>query len=300
MEQVETATFCAERYNKDSGSRAAQIEASYKLFHAGASGSEVQIKEDQDKKCGSKYGREYLSSLGISESEIVSPAAIDAVKTCFLVAQGFQLTRLASSTDSFSADFRYNGSGDIFFNGVDISGEENTPAASCKVRHKAQRNVTEPFKLASGTNVTVTCQRRIARSTQGGETYAVYPEGLVTVSSEAGSISIPLIRVSSFSAPETRLARIERDVASLNDAEREAKSRSKELSAVVEQLRGTISNKLSSVSAAMTGITFETDWGKDANMMCPPGQAMIGARFGAGNSDLKVMCGQLRLNSSKN
>jgi hypothetical protein len=118
---VQTATLCSERYSKDHGTRSAQIEASFRLFHGGVKGDEQQIHEDQDRFCSNKYGPDYLASLGITQCEILSPAAVDAVSTCYAnESRKFKLTRLTSVTPGFSADFLHSGAGAIDCSAVKV------------------------------------------------------------------------------------------------------------------------------------------------------------------------------------
>jgi hypothetical protein len=209
-DQVQAASFCAESYNKQQGSRSTEIEASYSLAHAGAKGTETEIKEEQEKTCSGHYGRDYLSSLGIQQSQLVSARSVDALTACYKSTE-FELKRLTSVTDSFSADFAWNGPHEIFFNGVEVSGKPNSKAATCSVRSEDQTNITRPFKLPSGIDVTVTCQRTstVVANNKKNSSYNVYQEGLVTVIASPSSIAIPLIKISQVIGQEDRIASIE-------------------------------------------------------------------------------------------
>jgi hypothetical protein len=239
-EQITTASLCSESYDKQSGSRSAQIEASYSAFHGGAQGSEQQIKEEQQKQCGGHYGKEYLNSIGIQQSQLVSQEAVDALKACYDSKQ-FQLTSLKFSPDdlsSFSSAFSWNGPRDITFNSVVVSADQSiksidfstltplnlainesdldvkvtTPKiATCSIRYKDKTDITKPFSLSSGTNVSVTCDR-IAHTTSDPVTHGSvkeYPGGLVTIITEAESIIIPLLRLSRAITPDDRLGQVE-------------------------------------------------------------------------------------------
>lgn len=249
-DQVQMASFCSESYNKQEGTRSAQIEASYSLAHAGAQGTEREIKEEQQKQCHGNYGRDYLSSLGIQQSQLVSSRAVDALTACYLSTQ-FQLKRLTSVTDSFSADFSWNGPNTIYFNGVEVSGRPQSKAAACLVRSGGQTNITQPFQLASGTTVTVICQRRskVVTNNKSRVSYDEYPEGLVTVISAFSSIAIPLIKVSKILGQEERIANIEE----------QTKAATKNIDEKLKNIKQETENKLVAVNGRLDGMAAKAD-----------------------------------------
>src|SRR5262245_35048139 len=65
-EQINTASFCIERYKKDGGEKSSEIEFGFKALKIAGDGSESNIHEEQDKRCGSKYGRDFFEALGIT------------------------------------------------------------------------------------------------------------------------------------------------------------------------------------------------------------------------------------------
>lgn len=226
-EQIDTASLCSEKYDKQSGSRTAQVEASWSALHSGAQGSEQQIRETQEKECKGHYGKEYLSSIGIQQTQIVSQQAVDAVKACYDSKQ-FHLTTLTFTENSFSSAFTWSGTGDITFNSAVVSADPNfadsfDPAgkiATCSVRYKNQVDITRPFKVASGTNVSVTCDRtaHVVTDQRTHSSVKEYPEGIVTIVTEAQNVAIPLIRIARTITPDDRIERIEADITTIKGA----------------------------------------------------------------------------------
>ncbi|QGM44710.1 hypothetical protein [Methylocystis heyeri] len=217
-EQINMASFCSEKYRKQSGARAAQIEASYNVFSGKAQASEQEIQEEQEKQCHGHYGKEYLSSMGIQQSQIVSQQSVDALKACYDSTQ-FHLKSLTYVENSFSSSFVWNGPGNITFSSVIVSADSNLldpsglikRVAVCSVSYKDQTDIKKPFQLASGSNVTVTCDRNphMVTDQKTHDVSKTFPEGLVTIATDAQSITIPLIGISRLITPDDRIASIE-------------------------------------------------------------------------------------------
>lgn len=205
-EQIQTANLCIAEYSSEQKSTAAQIEASYSLFKGGASGSQSEIRQFQSEKCGSRYGRDYLQSIGVAESNIVSPAAVNALESCYKSSNNFQLVNLAFAGDRFNADLRWNG-----LSSITVSQANFDPGkVTCALSSGADKNIKKPYQLSPNKIVNLDCSRKASIvQVAPDEKISLLQPTLVTVTSDAGSVSIPLERVSETLIPSSRLSALE-------------------------------------------------------------------------------------------
>ena len=295
QQQVRLANFCTEHYEHNSSNKSREIEASYSLLHGDAKGTEQQIKDDQSKLCDDKFGSDYLASLGINQTEIVSPAAIDAVTACYN-SREFHLTRLNSSIDSFSADFRWNGLGAVIFNSVAVSGGREKPAAHCRTSYEQQADVSKPVSIPSGSSVTVTCDRTSSVEKRDGVSYTSYPEGLVTVITQASSVAIPLIAVAEESPPLSRLVAAEKKIVDLSgaiEAQRLTIEKAEHDLITLQNAKFSLTAQDPREGTPRVKLRFQ-DEGK---WFCPADHPLMsGFGHGEGQNDLWAMCAAISIN----
>lgn len=206
IDQINDASFCSERYQGSDKGRSASIEASYKLFSGSGSSSETDIRREQEKRCGSRFGRDYLQSIGVTESTLVSPEAVSAVKSCY-AQRSLILTSLASNDRALTATVEWRGAGVVNWGGVWVGGGDGAAAvAQCGAQYKGSL-LAPPAEVASNTPVIVTCTRAAERRTMGGQDYRVFPGGMITIKAH-DAIAIPLERVSEPALPPSDIARL--------------------------------------------------------------------------------------------
>jgi hypothetical protein len=215
-DQINEVSFCSEQYKDDQSAKSVQIQAAYELFSGHAAASATDIHQEQDKACGGKYGKDFLASLNIQQTQVVSDEAISALKSCY-DASAFHLTRLTALGPTFSADFKYGGVGTIKFNGVIIGGGKNTAACTVKYRGNTY-DTNKSFDISSGDLVTVGCDRaeQPLVSMNHKANYLRYKEGVVTVSTQSEGIAIPLIEVTRTISPDSRIDNIESDIQAIS------------------------------------------------------------------------------------
>jgi hypothetical protein len=246
-DQINQASLCSEEYKNDTSAKSIQIQASYELFTGHAAASADDVHQEQQKICGSKYGRDFLASLNIQQTQIVSDEAVSALKSCYDASE-FHLQRLTALGNTLSADFKYGGVGKIAFNGVIIGGGKDT--AQCTIKYHG--NTYEPkqsFTIDSGDSITIGCDRTeqpISSPTHQAN-YVRYKEGLVTVSTQSEGVAIPLVEVVRTINPDSRVSDID---TRLHNIENSLPSQMHEVSNRLGAAEGTIAATKATAAAA--------------------------------------------------
>lgn len=291
-EQITSASFCSSDYRYASSSERAQVEASYKLLSGSADGSRERIESEQKSRCGSNFGSAFLQRIGISESLIVSNRAIDALEACYK-STSLQLISLNTSNNYFLAQIRWMGVGSIRVFGADVSklNDGITPVANCKINANGILQ-DGPFSLSPGLPVTLSCDRvSQTRNLDEKISYTEYPEGIVSLITNASTISIPLVRVADWITPISRISDLERKVRII---ESDLNSNQTKLMNS-ERFANELSNRLSRGKVVIGPPNGPYDTNRN-NQTCPENSVAVGFRDTIENWALdQFYCAQIGL-----
>lgn len=299
-EALTTSQLCEASFESANESQRAQIEASYKsIFSAKASASSDEIMQAQKQKCDNKFGLDYRESHGISEDLRVSPLIPEILRACYSQ-HTFKVSGVGASGNLISADFLWDGKGSILVGSPQFDSEDLT----C---HTIYNGAAAIFPLTLGSNelLTVACKRNEQNVDLGsGETVSIYRETMLTVPSNFQSVVMPLPEVTKVALPNSRLRLIEEKLDALiaradkSDAQLTSLSREQRKQATrVDTLEGkkyvTTMNDVGGTHHRQQVLAIGGNGGSrllESTLTCPPGAAVWGIGFGAGNQDAWLLC----------
>ena len=219
QKSVNKADFCSEKYSQNNKARAAQIEGAYMDISGGASGSESEIRTEQEKQCQGRYGEFWRAAIRSNEARTVSSDALNVIKACLVLnGQGIKPhSTIGDDGREFNFSFEWS----------------STPAQALKVNYvgpvslanydcSADSGLSEPrsFKpiktpgdvrttVPSGGSFTLVCRRPTRDVVRDGETNTCYPETILTVSTNGPPAAIKIPSVCHPSMPSKRAQAIE-------------------------------------------------------------------------------------------
>lgn len=215
---LQKANFCLAEYEKSSSEQKAQIEASYKLFSGGASGSSQQIKERQHQECDSKYGEYWFSQLGLTSQKIVSDKAMDTVSKCLTaLSQGLKVEpTFTENEEALSVSLTWTRSTDLPFKAVVLA-----PSTSirCKIDGK-YTDAADAFLnrvIKPGTSTTFSCERSPSTEVISGEKIKCLPPALVAIDVLESPVTLNLFRRCETDYLTSRANEVDRKVRQINE-----------------------------------------------------------------------------------
>jgi hypothetical protein len=186
---VKKASFCSSKYELASSDQRAQIQASYELFSGGASGSSQQISEKQEQECGGQYGSYWASQINSDEVNRVSTVGADVVRAC-LQQQSFRLHSLEIQGDGIVASFTNGAASPATINSIAVVPEE---VATCSASYDgpAVNNISgfHGQQLKENHELSLHCTRKF--QIEGNVKH--YPGGIIAVSTQQLTASVPLV-----------------------------------------------------------------------------------------------------------
>jgi len=220
--QINKADLCTEQYKKDGSSRSLQIEASYKFFSGGLSGTDNQIREEQSKQCEAKFGDYWSKSIRSTDARTASADSLSVINECVRLNSKGLTPRMTVANDGrdFTLALEWNSS----------------PAVNLKIDHVGPRdfkdfkcNVSSPggFKpvksygdvsttINNGGSLTLACERPPTTRKVDGEDVTCYRDALISVATSGPTATIKVPQACTPSMPGKRAEAIEKR---LKDAE---------------------------------------------------------------------------------
>lgn len=201
---VYKADLCISKYSESSGSRRAQIEAAYKVFSFGASGSTEEINKAQENSCDNKFGDFWRSQLTTLEEQTVSTAGVEAISNCLLLKNAALIPNMTMTNNGkqYSVGLHYKpdvGSPlDIkMFSAQDLTYDKCkvTSSGGKVIDVKQMSDVSQ--KLAASGSVTITCSRPSEETVNEGIKYDCTRETLFVIATSGPITSLKIPRVCS-------------------------------------------------------------------------------------------------------
>ncbi|RVN03978.1 hypothetical protein CN120_15595 [Sinorhizobium meliloti] len=201
---VYKADLCVSKYNESSGSKRAQVEAAYKVFSFGASGSTEEITKAQESSCDNKFGDFWRSQLSTLEEQTVSTSGVEAISNCLLLRNAALIPNMEMTNNGkeYSVGLHFkpevNSSIDIrMFSAQDLQYNK------CKVTNSSGRTIDVKSmsdvaqKLQSSGSVSIACSRESEEVINEGVKYDCTRETLFVIATSGPMTSIKIPRVCS-------------------------------------------------------------------------------------------------------
>jgi hypothetical protein len=237
---ISKADLCVEKYKKDSGSKALQVEVGYKFFSGGASGNEQQISEEQSKQCDNKYGDYWSKSISSNSARTVSADSAAVIGECVrLAGKGLKPSMTMSSDGKeFALALEWNPTSPVDLR-LDQVGPRDFRGFNCsaqgadRVFKPIKTNADVKTSIAPSSSFLLACERKAVMKEVDGEKLTCYDETLLMIATggPVGTIKVP--QMCSPTMPGRRAAAMEQRI--------------REGEVALEQLNG----KLTSVDAAL-------------------------------------------------
>ncbi|GEM_PF-5930696 len=209
--------FCDESYERMSDAKRAEFGATIKGIPLSASGDSQSTSERHRKFCG-----DYKTSSDVSSQEALMTSrmhdrAIDAWRSCVTAQTSGMLIDFRIPANQRYADIflKYTGpTGQTNFNGIESTG------FTCKVNDSP---IGPGSKLPlSPAETAIRCERQFITQDIGGVTSEYYPDGGITVKTDAGNSSTEFVAMidgpakNRFSQVDTQMAGIRNDLGTLS------------------------------------------------------------------------------------
>lgn len=212
-EEINQSRFCSMDVTHAQGADRTGIQLSYAGFGLGFTNDTARMRAEQHARCNDRFGFEYNSGVDASSSRQVSQAALDAVTRCEQAQAGrFILEHINSGDRSFNASFKWGGTGPMAFSGIvvtqDVAGH---PAADCSATSSLGGPLVPGTNVAPNETFVVSCRQLAmeAGTSDDGERVRRYPNGVVTVGLQSGSIDIPVPERADLLVQTSRVAALE-------------------------------------------------------------------------------------------
>lgn len=284
-EQINTARFCSADYRSAGSADKSGIELSYAGYGFGLSNDSSRISQEQSRRCAGRFGSDFLATVQTYQEVTASRAALDAVAKCEEAKQGrFELESLTAVNRSFTASFRWRGTGDMAFSGVAITPHANgRPFAHCTTIAPGGGTLTGGSVIRPNEVFHVTCVQVPAQEPTDNPAEAVrlYPAGAVSVGIQSGQVTIP---VAEYSEPLVRSSRIS-----------ELEAANVALSAALTAVQARLAALEGRTYQARTSAPSRTGFfGPDRWRPCPPNQVLTEFQSGE-NHDFRLGCSALEI-----
>ena len=215
--EINRAELCTEAYKKDGSARSAKIEASYKFFSAGASGSENQIKEEQHKQCDAKFGDYWSKSISSNDARTASAESLGVVGECLRMNSSGMHPRMTLTSDgrefslslnwkpNLPADLRLDHAGPSDFEGYKCSAQSGPDRSFKSVKSSADVKTT----VVTGASFVLSCVRPEYQTEVDGEQFTCYQETLLNIATNGPTATLKIPKSCTPSMPGRRASQIE-------------------------------------------------------------------------------------------
>ncbi|MBL8178827.1 MAG: hypothetical protein JNK48_29400 [Bryobacterales bacterium] len=261
QQAITKADFCSEEYRKDGSARAAQIEASYKVFSMGGSANESQIREEQKKQCEGRFGDHWSKNIKSNDARTASTDALSIVGECLkLNAKGMRPgMTMAGDGSHFTLELDWNPSvpSNLVIHHV---GPRSFEAYKCSAQtgngaNRVFRTVTSSTDVRTtvGTaeSFLLACDRPSETRVVDGESITCFKETLLLVATNGPSATLRLPKACTPDMPGKRAANIEQRLKQAEEALAAARSQlnsliadNKESQSKLEQLKADLAKQV--------------------------------------------------------
>ncbi|MBL8171231.1 MAG: hypothetical protein JNJ50_23935 [Acidobacteria bacterium] len=216
QQQINKASLCFEQYKQDSSSQSLQIEAAYKFFSGGLSGSKEQILAEQNKQCEAKFGDYWSRSILSNDARTASLEALEVIKECVRLNSKGLTPRMTVTPDGreFTLTLEWNSSPATTLR-VDHVGPRSFTGFKCNVQSPDGFKPVLAYKdvrttITSGGSFTLSCERPAIIRKLDGEDLTCYRDALLSVATSGPTGTIKLSQVCIPSMPGKRAELIEK------------------------------------------------------------------------------------------
>lgn len=222
---INRADFCLEQYKGDRTSTSAKIEASYKFFSGGASGSQDRVREEQSKQCDNRFGDFWSKSIKNSSARVASADSLNVVNECLRLNASGMRPRMAMTSDgkefaltlewfpSPPTDLRLDYAGPLNFSGYKCSAQSGPQGAFKSVTSGNDVKTT----VATGGSFTLSCVRPVDNKQVDGEALACYREALISIASNGPSATLKVPETCTPSMHGSRVAALEQRLQAIDN-----------------------------------------------------------------------------------
>jgi len=256
---LQKANFCLAEYDKATSEQRAQIEASYKLFSAGAAGSTAQVRERQKQECSNNYGEYWFNQLGLVSQKVVSDKAMDTVAQCIkALGSGLRVEPTFSETeDALTVSLTWTRSSDLPFRGIIRSPSDNV---ICRLDNKEtdKPGLFTGRVIKPGTSQTFSCERKTRSETIAGEKVNCLPAALIAIDVLESPVTINLFRRCETDYLASRATQVEAAVQVLRSELGALRNESGTRSATIENRIGTLDSQSSNFSGRLAAAEQRT------------------------------------------
>lgn len=210
--------FCDESYGNMSDSKKAEFGVTIKAIPFNASGEQFSASQKWARFCGTyKTSTDFTSNESLLTSKM-HDRAIDAWRSCITMTQAnmFIDYRIPASQRYADIFVKYTGpTGSTNFNGVESTG------FVCKSNGQDVNSSTKMIITTAET--AIRCERQSVTQDVGGVTSEYFPDGGITVKTDAGNASSEFVAMvegpgkTRFAQVDTQIAGVRADVGRLSD-----------------------------------------------------------------------------------
>lgn len=293
---LQKANFCLAEYEKASSEQRAQVEASYKLFSGGASGSSAQVSERQKQECDSKYGEYWFNQLGLQSQKVVSDKAMETVARCVEALRlGLRVVPTLSEDEKvIIVALTWMAARELPFRGI-VRAPDTAVSCYLDGRDTDAAGLFTRRAIKPGASVVFKCERKPTIETISGERVECLPPALIAIDVLESPITLNLFRKCSTDFLLARAREVEASVAALRA----------ELKTMADALQGRIGNAEARIGSAEARIPTRielTNEGYRGDLIhhasdgrCPDGEVETGFHLGISARDMKIRCARPQL-----
>ena len=214
--QINKADLCIEQYKKDGSSRSLQVEASYKFFSGGLSGTDNQVREEQNKQCEAKFGDYWSKSIRSNDARTASTDSLAVINECVRLNSKGLTPRMTVANDGkdFTLTLEWNSSPPVNLK-VDHVGPREFKDFKCNVQSSGGFKPVKAYgdvstTITNGGSLSLACERPSTARRIDGEDVVCYRDTLISVATSGPTATIKVPQMCTPSMPGKRAEAIEK------------------------------------------------------------------------------------------